>query len=222
MAFNPQNSNGQKTMANSQPVVLASDESTLPVSLATNTPTIAAGSNLMGKVGIDQTTVGTTNGVSVAQVGSATVLTGNGVTGTGSLRVTLASDTTANSNPFLVRHAAATTSSGLLYAKVLAAATTNATSVKASAGALYGWHLVNNATSTRYVRIFNKASAPTVGTDSPVFVLPLPASGGAVLTPGLLNLPLTTGFAYAITGAAADLDTTAVTANDVVGAFFYI
>ena len=56
---------------------------------------LPAGTNLMGKVGIDQTTVGTTNAVSVAQVGANTVLTGNGVTGTGSQRVTIASDNTA-------------------------------------------------------------------------------------------------------------------------------
>lgn len=38
----------------------------------------------------------------VAQINGVTPLMGNGVTGTGSLRVTLASDTTSNTNPFLV------------------------------------------------------------------------------------------------------------------------
>ena len=37
---------------------------------------IGAGSALIGKVGIDQTTVGTTNAVSIAQVGATTILTG--------------------------------------------------------------------------------------------------------------------------------------------------
>jgi hypothetical protein len=46
-------------------------------------------------IAVDQTTVGTTNGVSVAQIGANTVLTGNGTTGTGSQRVTIASDNTA-------------------------------------------------------------------------------------------------------------------------------
>ncbi len=54
-----------------------------------------AGTNLVGKVGIDQTTVGTTNAVSIGQIGANTVLTGNGVTGTGSIRVTVASDNSA-------------------------------------------------------------------------------------------------------------------------------
>lgn len=59
------------------------------------TNALPAGTNLMGKVGIDQTTVGTTNGISIAQIGANTVLTGNGVSGTGSQRVNLASDNSA-------------------------------------------------------------------------------------------------------------------------------
>lgn len=53
---------------------------------------LPAGTNLIGKVGVDQTTPGTTNAVSVAQVGATTVLTGAGATGAGSQRVTVAVD----------------------------------------------------------------------------------------------------------------------------------
>lgn len=55
---------------------------------------IPAGSSVIGKVGVDQTTPGTTNGVSLVGVNAATALAGNGVTGTGSPRVTIASDNT--------------------------------------------------------------------------------------------------------------------------------
>jgi hypothetical protein len=55
----------------------------------------AAGTALMGKVGIDQTTVGTTNAVSLAQVGATAVATGNGVVSAGVQRVAIASDNTA-------------------------------------------------------------------------------------------------------------------------------
>jgi hypothetical protein len=54
---------------------------------------IAAGTNLIGKVGIDQTTVGTTNGVSLAQIGSTTVLGGAGAVGAGAQRVAVGTDT---------------------------------------------------------------------------------------------------------------------------------
>ena len=53
---------------------------------------LAAGTNLAGKVGIDQTTVGTTNGVSLAQIGATTVSTGTGAVGTGSQRVAVGAD----------------------------------------------------------------------------------------------------------------------------------
>lgn len=53
---------------------------------------LSAGSNLVGKFGIDQTTVGTTNAVSLAQIGATTVATGNGVVGAGVQRVAIASD----------------------------------------------------------------------------------------------------------------------------------
>ena len=67
---------GQKTAANSLAVTIASDQSAVSSK-------------------IDQTTPGTTNAVSVAQLGATTVATGNGVTGAGSQRVTIASDNTA-------------------------------------------------------------------------------------------------------------------------------
>lgn len=56
---------------------------------------LPAGSNLLGKLGIDQTTPGTTNAVSLAHVGSTAVATGNGVAGAGVQRVTIASDNSA-------------------------------------------------------------------------------------------------------------------------------
>lgn len=54
-----------------------------------------AGAAIVGNVGIDQTTPGTTNAVSLAQVGSTTTATGNGVVGAGVQRVAIASDNTA-------------------------------------------------------------------------------------------------------------------------------
>lgn len=49
--------------ASALPVSGAFFQTTQPVSLATNTPVIAAGSSIIGKVGIDQTTDGTTNAI---------------------------------------------------------------------------------------------------------------------------------------------------------------
>ena len=58
---------GQKAMSASMPVVLASDQSSIPVAA-----TLQAGSDIVGKVGIDQTTIGTTNGISVVPSSTST------------------------------------------------------------------------------------------------------------------------------------------------------
>lgn len=61
----------------------------------------AAGSAIMGKVGIDQTTPGTTNAISVGQIGATTVLTGTGAVGAGAQRFAVGTDsaTVAGSAP---------------------------------------------------------------------------------------------------------------------------
>jgi hypothetical protein len=103
----------------------------------------------------------------------------------------------------------------------MAAASTNATSVKASAARLYEIHLCNVSAAIKYVKFYNKASAPTVGTDVPVATYPIPANGGRIDFDSTNGISFALGLAYAITGAVADTDTTAVAANDVVGELLY-
>jgi hypothetical protein len=74
--------------------VQAAQSGTWNVGSITTLPALVAGSAIIGKVGIDQTTVGTTNGVSLSQIGANTVSTGAGATGTGTQRVGVAQDTT--------------------------------------------------------------------------------------------------------------------------------
>lgn len=143
------------------------------------TNALPAGTNLMGKVGIDQTTAGTTNGV----VQNATSATG-GISTTTRL--------------------------------LSAAATTNATSAKASAGRLYSIQGYNAATTVRYLKLYNKASAPTVGTDTPVKTLALPPGVGFAFD-WPVGYSFVTGIAFALTTGSADADTGALTAADVVG-----
>ena len=93
------------------------------------------------------------------------------------------------------------------------AATTNPTSVKASAGDVFKIVGNNTVASKRYLKLYNKASAPAVGTDTPLMTLPLLAS--AAFEFSFSSLYFSTGIAYAITGAAADADTTAVSSGDI-------
>lgn len=100
--------------------------------------------------------------------------------------------------------------------RLISAASTNAQVVRNTAGVLHAWHLSNlHATELRVVKLYDKASAPVVGTDTPVLTLPLPAGSQAnVALP--VGVTFAAGIAVAITGAVADSDTTAVGAGDVI------
>lgn len=87
------------------------------------------------------------------------------------------------------------------------AATTNATSMKNSAGNLFSITVTNPTATPAFLKLYNKASAPTVGTDVPVATFPIPATAATPISFGPLGQRLTTGIAYAITGAIADSDT---------------
>ncbi|MDD5406988.1 MAG: hypothetical protein PHE73_08640 [Sulfurovaceae bacterium] len=62
------------------------------------TNALPAGTNLMGKVGIDQTTPGTTNAVAIAQIGATTVVNG-GLAGSLSVGGTVATNVAITDNP---------------------------------------------------------------------------------------------------------------------------
>lgn len=95
------------------------------------------------------------------------------------------------------------------------AATTNATSVKTSAGTLYNVSASNTNAAARYLKLYNKASAPVVGTDVPVLILLLPAGASIDHDFGLVGHRFTTGIALALTTGIADSDTGAVAANEI-------
>lgn len=95
------------------------------------------------------------------------------------------------------------------------AATTNATSAKASAGDVFTIVGENVAATVLYLKLYNKATAPTVGTDTPFLTLALKATSPFSFT--FPALYFSTGIAYALTVGAADADTTAVAAGDILG-----
>lgn len=228
---------GQQTAANSIPVILpaatittltppsntgyALDASltTIDTDLKANI-TLHAGSNIIGKVTTDQTTHGTTD------------LVAADITKVGGSAITLGSKTSANSYPVVIASdqatlgvaEQATATGGYTPGKLNSAASTNATSVKASAGKL-GWVSVTNINaSPRYLKFYNKASAPTVGTDTPVLVLLIPGNAnGSGNNPAIppQGLNFSTGIAFAITTGAADSDTGAVALNDIIVNYGY-
>lgn len=103
----------------------------------------------------------------------------------------------------------------------ISAASTNADTVKAAAGFVTGYYLVNEAASFRYVKLYNKASNPTVGGDTPRCVYGIPATSAANIC---LDPPVAfaTGIAIAIVAGIADSDATAVAANEVAVTLHYL
>lgn len=94
------------------------------------------------------------------------------------------------------------------------AATTNATLVKSGESALMALAVSNVNAAARYLKLYNKATAPTVGTDRPVLTIPIPATGIANIQFGCMGLLFTLGLCFALTTGAADADTAAVAANE--------
>lgn len=143
------------------------------------TSPIASGSNIIGKVGIDQTTPGTTNAV----------------------------------------QAIAGTSGGTSSAGGVMANSTNSTNVKASAGQIYSVQTGNiSATVPAYLKLYDKATAPTCGTDTPVkrIVIPANSLGGGNNVSIPIGWQFTSGIGYCVTAGIADNDTTAVAASTVI------
>jgi hypothetical protein len=107
-----------------------------------------------------------------------------------------------------------TVASGVSVYTVNSAATTNAALIKSTAANLYGISAMNTSVTTKYVRFYSKATAPTVGTDVPIMVVAVPATSSKeiVYVPALR---IANGLGVAITGGAAATDSTAVAAGDV-------
>jgi hypothetical protein len=113
------------------------------------------------------------------------------------------------------------TAGGATPYKLVSAASTNATSVKASAGQIYSITAMNTNAAVRYLKLYNKASAPTVGTDTPVQVYALPPSGGITLSIPV-GMAFATGIALATTTGAADSDNTGVALSEIVISLTYL
>jgi hypothetical protein len=94
-----------------------------------------------------------------------------------------------------------------------AAASTNSTLVKGSPGTVKRIVGYNANAAARYLKLYDKVTAPTVGTDTPrktIYLAPTAIFSYA------LDDYFGQGIGYAITTAAADADTGAVTAADIV------
>jgi hypothetical protein len=100
------------------------------------------------------------------------------------------------------------------------AATTNGALILTGTSGLQAFWATNTGAAVAFVKLYNKATAPTVGTDVPEMIIPVPAAVGGVpgvaeVTPGFNGHRFPLGLGIAITGLVADTDTTAVAAGQV-------
>jgi hypothetical protein len=104
--------------------------------------------------------------------------------------------------------------------RLIAAASTNASLVKGGMGQVYGWYLFNAAAATRFVKLYNKATPPTVGTDLPWLTIGIPAGAAANVWNGA-GISFPAGIALATTVSMADSASDAVTASDLAVNIWY-
>lgn len=109
------------------------------------------------------------------------------------------------------------TTGGLSVSTILSAATTNLTAAKGSAGQVYHISATNINAAVRYLKFYNSTSA-TVGTTAIVYRMAIPGNtaGSGFTTTFPYGFAFSTGISYALTTGAADNDTGAVAASEIM------
>lgn len=105
--------------------------------------------------------------------------------------------------------------------KIVSAATTNATVAKATPGVVEGWTFTNLNQSFRYLKLYDKATSPTVGGDVPKLTIGMPPQmGGHVGLPSPITFA--NGISYALTTGIIDSDNGAVGLNEITVSILYV
>lgn len=118
---------------------------------------------------------------------------------------------------------AAGVSNGASVSTLISAATNNLTQLKGTLGKVFIIDIQNTVASIRYLKLFNLPSASvTMGTTNATLNFSIPASGKLTIVTDLgINLG-GTGISYALTGAAALNDNTAIGAGDLICNFQFV
>jgi hypothetical protein len=93
--------------------------------------------------------------------------------------------------------------------------------VKASAGQVFGWYFYNDGAAECYVKLYNATTANvTVGSTTPTHTIPVPA-GSAANCEFVGGIQFDTAITAAATTGAADNDTTAPAASQLIACIFF-
>ena len=115
------------------------------------------------------------------------------------------------------------TSGGLSIYHAKALTTLNAASIKGSAGQVYHISVFNNGSTIAYLKLYNTATAPDVGSLSTVDVIMIPgnASGAGVEKEIANGVSYSSGIGIGLTQGMSDLDKTSATASAYIVTVYY-
>jgi len=99
---------------------------------------------------------------------------------------------------------------------------TNDTLVDGTVSVITNIVLSNSGNDDVYFKLYNKATAPTVGTDTPVLVIMIPAGQTVSVPAGVTPIRFPLGIGYGVTKGIADNDTTAIDASKVIVTMTYV
>lgn len=105
----------------------------------------------------------------------------------------------------------ATTSGGLSVCRVVTGTTGFC---KATPGQLFHVTVQNTNVAARYLHLYNKGSAPTLSTDTPIYTIPLALTSVREVDVTNLGVSFSTGIAWAVTTDDIAIPTTAGTSGD--------
>lgn len=111
------------------------------------------------------------------------------------------------------QHVGGSINGGTLYSKI-STANNNSTNIKATAGTVYSISAGNINAAVRYLKLYDKATAPTCGTDTPVMRIPLPTGGANVTREFPVGAAFANGIGICIVTGATDADNTSTAANE--------
>ncbi len=153
---------------------------------------LPAGSNIIGNVRLDQTTPGTTNGMSENQINGTTIAAGNGVSGLGVQRIAITSDNT----PFTVNTIPKTQCGNGVASVPLSAVPTSITLATTGVTTCVVAIIMNNTTASQLtVSVTDNQGSPI--TD----VLPFGLPPFSQLIQPMYGVAFTSGVKWAASGA---------------------
>jgi hypothetical protein len=91
---------------------------------------------------------------------------------------------------------------------------------KSRPGVVKGWQATNVGAAARFIKLYDRSVAPTIGTHTPLMTIAIP-SGTATIGDFGYGIWFSSGISVGATTGLADTDTGAPTAGDVILNLFY-